>query len=327
MANDNVPAPAPIRSDDQTLPFAAWVPIGKSNFVLDLQKNLIFQISVDILQNTNFFRAFTALASLDEDWFRLDANLLREALEITPVDQDHQFMSPPSGKTSGFDRPRYLVLQMLQGIINSTNIDYVELMWEEFIQAIQTFIIDKANLDSPTKKGKKTKPHVIPYSRFTKLIIYYLGRHHNIHQRSRSPFNLAEDDLSLGNLEFIPKDKIDEFFGMKIPEELITDNIRNVPYYNAYLEMVAKYERRIVAAKEGEKSTKPTYLRKADKGKVIKAQTMKSSLKLVDELDEEQDQPEPQGTGEEYDLERAIQMSLELFQAQGQAYVGGVAIC
>nr|GFC75643.1 hypothetical protein [Tanacetum cinerariifolium] len=38
MANENVPAPAPTRSDDQMLSFAAWVPIGKSNFVLDLQK-------------------------------------------------------------------------------------------------------------------------------------------------------------------------------------------------------------------------------------------------------------------------------------------------
>ncbi|GKD62363.1 hypothetical protein Tco_1299872, partial [Tanacetum coccineum] len=108
MADENVPAPAPIISDDQILSFAAWVPIKKSSFVLDLQKkqrNIIFQISVDILQNTNFFRAFTASASvpaiyiqqfwntltyeaktgaysfqLDENWFILDANLLREAL-------------------------------------------------------------------------------------------------------------------------------------------------------------------------------------------------------------------------------------------------------
>ncbi|GJY26466.1 retrovirus-related pol polyprotein from transposon TNT 1-94 [Tanacetum coccineum] len=67
MADENVPAPAPTRSDDQILPFAAWVPIGKSNYVLDLQKkqkNPIFQISVDILQNINFFRAFTASASV-----------------------------------------------------------------------------------------------------------------------------------------------------------------------------------------------------------------------------------------------------------------------
>nr|GFC01549.1 hypothetical protein [Tanacetum cinerariifolium] len=38
MANKNVSAPAPTRSDDQMLPLTAWVPIGKSNFVLHLQK-------------------------------------------------------------------------------------------------------------------------------------------------------------------------------------------------------------------------------------------------------------------------------------------------
>ncbi|GJZ21658.1 hypothetical protein Tco_0558697, partial [Tanacetum coccineum] len=125
MADENVPALAPTRSDDQILPFVAWMPIGKSNYVLDLQKkqkNLIFHISVYILQNTNFFRDFTASASvpaiyiqqfwntltyeaktraysfkLDETRFILDANLLREVLEITPIDQAHQFVSPPLG--------------------------------------------------------------------------------------------------------------------------------------------------------------------------------------------------------------------------------------
>nr|GFB76075.1 hypothetical protein [Tanacetum cinerariifolium] len=86
--------------------------------------------------------------------------------------------------------------------------------------------------------------------------------------------------------------------------------------------MVAKHERGITPVKDGKMV--------AGKGKVIKARTVKSSLQLVDEPDEEQDQtevvPEPQGAGEEYDLERAIQMSLESFQVQGQAHVGGVAI-
>nr|GEW42790.1 uncharacterized mitochondrial protein AtMg00810-like [Tanacetum cinerariifolium] len=192
MANENVPKPGPTRSDDQILPFATWMPIGKRNFVLDLQKkqkNLIFQIFMDILQNTNFFRAFNALVS---PW-RAILSMINKCL---------------TWKSSRFDRPRYSVLQMLWG--------------------------------SPTKKGKKTKPHVIPYCRFTKLIIYYLGRHYNIHQRSRSPLNLAKDDLSLENLKFVPKGKINKVFGMQIPKELITSNIRKAPYYNAYLEILTR---------------------------------------------------------------------------------------
>nr|GEY92202.1 hypothetical protein [Tanacetum cinerariifolium] len=228
MADENVLAQAPIRFDDQILPFDAWVPIGKSNFVLDLQKkqkNPIFQISLDILQNTNFFRAFTTSASLDETRFTLDANLLMKALEITPIDQAHQFVSHPSGDAimdfmNQLGYTEIPVLQMLWGIITSTNVDYAELLWEEFVQAIQTFLTDKANLGSPTKKGRKDKPHVIPYCRFMKIIICHLGRIHNIHQRSASPFHLAEEDFRLGNFKFVPKGKIDEVFGMPIPDEL-----------------------------------------------------------------------------------------------------------
>ncbi|GKD96482.1 hypothetical protein Tco_1380379, partial [Tanacetum coccineum] len=45
------------------------------------------------------------------------------------------------------------------------------------------------------------------------------------------------------------------------------------------------------------------------------------------EHEEVHHEPEPQGVGEDYDLNRAIQMSLETFQVHGQAPVGGVAIC
>nr|GEW71295.1 hypothetical protein [Tanacetum cinerariifolium] len=252
MANENVPSLALTISDDQIRPFAAWLPIGKSNFVLDLQKkqkNLIFQIFVDILQNTNFFRAFTA--SLDEDWFRMDANLLREALEIIHVDQAHQFVSPPLG-----DAIMDFVNQLgYPGEIH-------------FVSRMEAQISSLLNAVSPTKKGKKTKPHVIPYSRFTKIIIYYLGRHHNIHQRSGSPLNLAEDDLSLGNLKFVPKG-----------------------------EMVAKHEQRIAAEKEGgKKKTAP----KADKpmkpapAKQAKPATAKQpKLKPTVVLDEGQSGSDP----------------------------------
>ncbi|GJX65414.1 retrovirus-related pol polyprotein from transposon TNT 1-94 [Tanacetum coccineum] len=439
MADENVLALAPTRSDDQIHPFAAWVPIGKSNFVFDLQKkqkNPIFQIFVDILQNTNFFRAFTASASLDETQFVLDANLLREALEITPIDQAHQFVSPPSGDAImdfvnelGYTEEIQFVSRM--AVNQLTNVDYAELTWEEFVQAIQTFLTDKANLGSPTKKGRKDKPHVIPYCRFTKMIICHLGRTHNIHQRSASLFHLAEEDHRPGNLKFVPKGEKDEVFRMQIPKVLITNSIRNAPYYQAYLGMVAKHDRNIAAENEGkkksatkadkrwvvvlslrrmdekwfgfvcdvellwfcsrlhddnfghscfhlvsffyslcliksriptkpatakqlkpkhvkEKSSKPSSalkpkvtqdkpsnpspMKQPKRGKVKKIHKTKGPLQLIDKDEpthsELEPEPEPKhhGEGKEYDIERAIQMSLESFQAQSQAHAGGMAI-
>ncbi|GJR59765.1 hypothetical protein Tco_1501927 [Tanacetum coccineum] len=65
MAEENVPTPT--RIDEQLVPVKAHLPIGKRNLLVDLQKmqkNPIFRISVDILQNTNFFSAFTASADV-----------------------------------------------------------------------------------------------------------------------------------------------------------------------------------------------------------------------------------------------------------------------
>nr|GEW43974.1 putative retrotransposon protein [Tanacetum cinerariifolium] len=162
---------------------------------------------------------------------------------------------PTLAPTKSNDQLLSFAAWMLWGIITYTNADYAKLMWEEFVQTIQTFLADKANIGIPTKKGKKTKPHVIPYCWFTKLIIYYLGRNHNIYKRSGSPLNLAKDDLSLGNLKFVSKGEIDKVFGMKIPKELITNNIKNASYYNAYLEMVAKHDKKITAEEGGKKKS------------------------------------------------------------------------
>ncbi|GKC90408.1 hypothetical protein Tco_1151057 [Tanacetum coccineum] len=83
--------------------------------------NSIYKISVDILKNTNFFRAFIASSTipsiyiqqfwdtvrydkisgcyrcqLDEQWFDLTKDRLRDALQITPVDTNNPFYSPPT---------------------------------------------------------------------------------------------------------------------------------------------------------------------------------------------------------------------------------------
>ncbi|GKC17745.1 hypothetical protein Tco_1014527 [Tanacetum coccineum] len=284
MAEENVSAHAPTRSDEPILPFKALLLVGKGNLILDLhkfQKNPIFRISVDILPNTNFFRAFTASANvptiyiqqfwntltqevkygvynfqLDEQWFTLNADLLRKALEITLVDSAHTFVPPPASE--------------------------------------QIFFAHRANINIPTKKSA---PQVIPYCWFTKLIDYYLGSEHNIHRRPGSPVHVTGDDFPLGNLKFVPKGGKDEVFGKPIPKELITEAIRNSSYYQQYLEMVARKP----TTKEGrqkktafeankpkkptpvkkpaptkqtkpvkEKSTKPAPSMKANKGKVLK---------------------------------------------------------
>ncbi|GJU13015.1 hypothetical protein Tco_1135411 [Tanacetum coccineum] len=336
---EQAPALAPpTRTDEQILPRIRWVPIGKSNCYLDAEKsqsNPIYKIAVDILKHTNFFRAFTASSTipaiyiqqfwdticydrtdggykcqLDEQWFNLTKDTLRDALQITPVNNNKAFSSPPTqdtlinfvnglgypkevkhlsnvvtndmfqpwralttiinlcltGKTSGFERPRAPVLQILWGVINRAHIDYAERMWEEFTQSIHTFTEDKKNLAQHTQGKKKATLIVIPSVRFTKLIIFHLQRKHKFHPRPESPLHLPTEEPIMGYLKFSAKGTKREVFGMPIPNGLITDNIRGADYYNAYLKKVAKHHRYLAgeevsdpdsAAPKPAKSTKP----------------------------------------------------------------------
>nr|GEV24420.1 integrase, catalytic region, zinc finger, CCHC-type, peptidase aspartic, catalytic [Tanacetum cinerariifolium] len=328
MADLNAPSgqtPAmapPLRVDAQILPHIKWVPIGKSNCYLDLEKsqsNPIYKIAVDLLKNTNFFRAFTAsstipsiyiqqfwdtivydkkagcyMCQLDEQWFILSKETLREALHITPVNNDQAFAAPPSidglidfvnqlgypklvknlsnvvtndlfqpwralltiinlcltGKTSGFERPRALVLQILWGVVTRTNIDYAERIWEEFTQSIHTFIKDKQNLSRHTSEKKRATLIVIPSIRFTKQIIHHLQRRHRFHPRPDSLLHLANEELFLGYLKFSAKGMKREVFGMPIPGSLITVKIQQASYYREYMAKVAQH-RRYLAGETG----------------------------------------------------------------------------
>ncbi|GJT96709.1 hypothetical protein Tco_1092227 [Tanacetum coccineum] len=112
-----------------------------------------------------------------------------------------------TGKTSGSDKPRHLVLQILWGIVTQTNVDHAELLWEEFTQGIQTFFSYKASHKASLKNPKKkVTPLLIPYRRFSKVIIYYLASNNNIHRRPDSAVHHTGDDYVLGNLKFVPKE-------------------------------------------------------------------------------------------------------------------------
>nr|GEX53938.1 hypothetical protein [Tanacetum cinerariifolium] len=203
---DQAPTMAPpTRTDDQILPHISWVPIGKSNCYLDVEKsqsNLIYKIADTVRYDKT---AGCYKCQLDEQWFDITKDTLRDALQITPVNNNQAFTSHPSsdalinfvnelgylklvrnlsnvvtndmfqpwralttiinlyltGKTSGFERPMDLVLQILWGVVNRAHLDYAEWIWEEFTQSIHTFIEDKKNLAQHTHEKKKATLIVI----------------------------------------------------------------------------------------------------------------------------------------------------------------------
>ncbi|GJZ04316.1 retrovirus-related pol polyprotein from transposon TNT 1-94 [Tanacetum coccineum] len=151
-------------------------------------------------------------------------------------------------------------------------------MWEEFTQSIHTFTEDKKNLAQHTQGKKKATLIVIPSVRFTKLIIFHLQRKHKFHPRPESPLHLPTEEPVLGYLKFSAKGTKREVFGMPIPNELITDDIRGAQYYNAYLEKVAKHQRYLAGEEVSDPDSpapKPAKATKQSKPLAPKGATMK----------------------------------------------------
>ncbi|GJR06682.1 hypothetical protein Tco_0529666 [Tanacetum coccineum] len=105
------------------------------------------------------------------------------------------------GKTSGFERPRAPVLQILWGVVNGANIDYAERIWEEFTQCIHSFTEDKMNLALHAEGKMKVNPLVILGVRFTKLIINHFQSKTKFHKDHDSPLYLPTRS-ALGYLKF-----------------------------------------------------------------------------------------------------------------------------
>nr|GEZ59870.1 monodehydroascorbate reductase [Tanacetum cinerariifolium] len=270
----------PLRADDQILPHIKWVPIGKSNCYLDLEKsqsNPIYKIAVDLLKNTNFFRAFTASSTipsiyiqqfwdtilydkkvgcyrcqLDEQWFVLNKETLREALYITPVNNNQAFAAPPSidGLIDFFNQLGYP--KLVRNLSNVVTNDLFQ-PWRALLTIfnlcltgktsgfkrprapVHTFIKDKRNLSRHTSRKKRATLIVIPSIQFTKLIVHHLQRRHRLHPRPDSLLHLPSEELVLGYLRFSAKGMKREVFGMPIPGSLITAEIQQASYYQEYL--------------------------------------------------------------------------------------------
>nr|GEU36998.1 Gag-Pol polyprotein [Tanacetum cinerariifolium] len=217
MADVNAPSgqahamAPPVRTDDQIFPYIRWVPIGKRNCYLDLNKsqsNPIYKITFwETIQYDK--KAGNYRCQLDEQWFVLTKDTLREALQITPINNNQAFVAPPSSDV----------------LINlSTN-------WA-------------------TLRKKRATLIMILSIRFTKLIIHHLQRRHKFYQRLDSSLHLPNEEPVLGYLKFSAKGTKREVFGMPIHGSLITADIREASYYQEYLANVAKH-RQYLAGETG----------------------------------------------------------------------------
>ncbi|GKA14540.1 hypothetical protein Tco_0694186 [Tanacetum coccineum] len=194
---------------------------------------------------------------LDEKKCTIDVEVFRGILQICPRLPNHEFVVPPSSdleivsfikelrclyrKTIGLDKIRLLRAQILWGMYYNQNVDFVELLLEDFM-----FQID--NEDS--KKQEK-----MYYPRFTKAIIqHFISKDKSISMRNILFMHTVQDDSILGSLRFVYKTKEYQVYGALIPVEMTNLKMQNSPAYKTYL----AYATGATPPKKDRKLKKPT---------------------------------------------------------------------
>ncbi|GKB63717.1 hypothetical protein Tco_0919903 [Tanacetum coccineum] len=180
---------------------------------------------------------------LDEQWFDLTKDTLRDALQITPVDNNNAFTSLPT-------------TDVLIKLVN-------DLGYPKVVRTLSDVVTNDM--------GKKKATIIVILSvRFSKIIIHYLQSKHKFYPRPGSPLHLPNEESVMGYLKFSAKGTKREVFGMPIPNDLITDDIRGEQYYNAYLEKVAKHQRYLAGEEVSNFDSPAPKLSKATKHKETK---------------------------------------------------------
>ncbi|GJS91382.1 hypothetical protein Tco_0774018 [Tanacetum coccineum] len=178
---------------------------------------------------------------LDEQWFDLTQDTLRDALQITPVDKNQAFSPPPTPDTliefvNELGYPREVInlsnvttndmfqpWRALTTIINLCLTGKTSGFERPRAPSIHNFTEDKRNLAQQAQGKKKATIILIPSIRFTKLIIFHLQWLHNFHPRPESLLHLRTEEPVLGR-EVVKKrtvksskQLVDEFVDEGVP--------------------------------------------------------------------------------------------------------------
>ncbi|GJV89767.1 hypothetical protein Tco_1533705 [Tanacetum coccineum] len=207
---------------------------------------------------------------LDNKKFKIGTKLFCEIFSISPRVPNKEFVAlPPRNALVTFLKSLGYKGSLEFGLFNEKNVDYAELLWEDFQYQI--------NYRKTSARRRKS----MPYPRFTKAIIHhFLSKHKSISKRHGVFMNSIEDDAVLGRLKFVSKGEDNQVYGTLIPYVMLNDDIKNPKAYQTYLAISTG----IVAPKKARKAMKTTAVnRKISTRVVIRDSPNVSKKKTLDE--------------------------------------------
>ncbi|GJU33485.1 hypothetical protein Tco_1181839 [Tanacetum coccineum] len=161
------------------------------------------------------------------------------------------------GKTTRLDRLRESRAQILWGMYNKKNVDYVALLWEDIM-----YQADNREISSARKEH-------MPYPRFTKVIIsHFISKDKTISMKNKINLHTNRDDSLLGTLKFVSKTQDCQQYGALIPDDMINQDVKDSKAYKVIIshfifKKIASPSRKLSPVLEEEPIEKP----KVNRGK------------------------------------------------------------
>ncbi|GKA07912.1 hypothetical protein Tco_0687243 [Tanacetum coccineum] len=126
-----------------------------------------------------------------------------------------------SGKTSGLEKLRLSRAQILWAMYHQKNMDYVKLLWEDFIYQID---------HKAYKKQEK-----MYYPRFSKVIIhYFFSQDKTLSWRNKIGMHTYRDDYLINTLRFVSAKEETQIYGAILPESLTSPEMKETKAYKTY---------------------------------------------------------------------------------------------
>ncbi|GKA11063.1 hypothetical protein Tco_0690496 [Tanacetum coccineum] len=126
-----------------------------------------------------------------------------------------------SGKTTGLERLRLSRAQLLWGMYYNKHIDYVYLLWEDFMFQVEN------------KDSKKNNDMFYP--RFTKVIVdYFMAKDPSISRRNKMFWHTARDDSMFTTIRVISKHQDTQIYGANLPQHLTNQAMLESEAYKTY---------------------------------------------------------------------------------------------
>ncbi|GJV34011.1 hypothetical protein Tco_1394411 [Tanacetum coccineum] len=215
------------------------------------------QVALDALKLTPFYNAFEVSANVPKiyiDMLKICPKLPGQKFEEPPFEEEilplirdlghtsdikvlsivninhmHQpWRSLPaiinkclSGKTTGLERLRLSHAQLLWGMYYNKHIDYVYLLWEDFMFQVEN------------KDSKKNNDMFYPC--FTKVIVdYFMAKDPSISRRNKMFWHTAKDDSMFTTIRVISKHQDTQIYSVSLPQHLTNQAMLESEAYKTY---------------------------------------------------------------------------------------------